>query len=290
MQNQSGWTDSQLDAVFDPPPFGGGVPYFPSDLTVTQSPSSFKAAYLHYHDDLEIGYCYSGSGVFLINDLVIPYQGPCASIIYKDLLHIAQSSPSQPSKWVFLNLDTVSFFEHDAGMLRCICPVPNFGKNYIITTRFPALLQHVHDFIEELREGKPHYMECARYLLLTALLEHARLNGFVQEDRSRQWPLRDISAAISYISNHYSEKITVGFLAQLCNMSAASLRRKFQTALNLSPLEYLHKVRITTAISMLALNSQSILEIGSQVGYNSPSSFNRQFLKITGKSPMKYRG
>lgn len=132
-------------------------------------------------------------------------------------------------------------------------------------------------------------MECAKYLLLSALIEHARQNKFTEEISTKQWLFQDIAAAISYISNHYDQQITVGFLARLCNMSTASLRRKFNQAFHLSPLDYLHQIRISTAISMLTLENKSILEICNKVGYNSPSSFNRQFLKITGKSPMKYR-
>lgn len=289
MQNQSNYLNKQLKAIYDPPEFEEGLPYFPSDVTSTQSPLSSEINFLHYHDDLEIGYCYSGSGVFIVNDLVIPYQSPCASIIYKNELHIAQSSMTQPSKWVFLNLDTCTFFNGNAEMLNCICAVPNFGLAHIITSESPVLLQYIYHFIEELRNKKSNYMECAKYLLLAALIEHGRQNRFAGTNHPKQWLLKDIAAAISYISNHYDQQMSVEFLAKLCCMSTASLRRKFKLALNIAPLDYLHQVRISNAISMLALENLSILEIGSKVGYNSPSSFNRQFLKITGKTPMKYR-
>lgn len=289
MQNQSNYFSKQLEAIYDPPKFEEGIPYFPSDVTTMQSPSSSGINFLHYHDDLEIGYCYRGAGVFIVNDLIIPYQSPCASIIYKNLLHIAQSSSTQPSEWIFLNIDTNAFFQGKSEMLNCICPVPNFGQAYIVTADSPVLLQHIHEFIEELRNKKPNYLECAKYILLSALIEHGRQNKFVEENRAKHWLLQDIAAAISYISNHYNQQITVEFLAKLCNMSTASLRRKFKMALNLSPLDYLHQVRIGTAVSMLTLENKSILEICNKVGYNSSSSFNRQFLKITGKSPMKYR-
>lgn len=289
MQNQSKYLTMQLDAIYDPPDFEEGVPYFPTDTTMTQFPTSSDINFLHYHGDLEIGYCYHGSGVFIVNDLIISYQSPCASIIYKDLLHIAQSSSSQPSEWTFLNLNTAAFFNGDPKMVNCICPVPNFGQAYIITPDSPVLLQHIYNFIEELRSKKPNYLECAKYILLAALIEHGRQNNFIEGNNPKQWLFKDIAVAISYISNHYDEQISVEFMAKLCNMSAATLRRKFEQALSLSPLDYLHEVRIRTAISMITLENKSILEICNRVGYNSQSSFNRQFLKITGQSPMKYR-
>jgi len=289
MQNQSKYLAMQLDAIYDPPDFEEGVPYFPTDTTMTQCPTSCGINFLHFHKDLEIGYCYQGSGVFIVNDLIIPYQSPCASIIYKNLLHIAQSSSSQPSEWTFLNIDTVALFSGDTKMINCICPIPNFGQAYIITSNTPVLLHSIYNFIEELRSKKANYLECAKYILLSALIEHGRQNKFIEENDHKQWLFKDIAAAMSYISNHYAEQISAGFLANLCNMSTATLRRKFKQALRISPLDYLHEVRIRTAISMITLENKSILEICNRVGYNSQSSFNRQFLKIAGQSPIKYR-
>lgn len=289
MQKQSYFLKKQLNAIYDPPRFENGLPYWPSDVTATQSPPSAEISFLHYHDDLEFGYCYSGSGVFIIDGLVIPYQSPCASIIYQKELHIARSNPAQPSEWVFLNLDTRAFFGGNPEMLNCICTAPNFGRAHIVTPESPVLLQYVYNFIEELRNKKKNYMECAKYLLLAALIEHGRQNRSPEIERPRQWLYQDIAAAITYISSHYDRSVSVEFLAKLCCMSTASLRRKFRLALNVSPLDYLHQVRIGNAISMLALDNFSIMEIGGRVGYNSPSSFNRQFLKITGKTPSEYR-
>lgn len=290
MQNQSLFLKKQLDEIYDPPQFEDGLPYYPKDMAATQCPPSSEVSFLHYHDDLEVGYCYEGSGVFIVNGMVIPYQSPCASLIYKNELHIARSSPEQQSRWVFVNLNTKAFFNENAEMLSCICPAPNFGKAHIITSESPILLQDIHQFIEELRNKESRYMECARALLLTALILHGRQNQFSETDvPSRQWMYQDIAAAITYISSNYGKPISVKFLAGLCCMSTASLRRKFQLALHVSPLDYLHQVRIGNAISMLTLENLSVMEIGSRVGYNSPSSFNRQFLKITGKTPTQYR-
>lgn len=289
MQNQSEYLKKQLNAIYDPPEFERGVPYFPSDATATQSPSSSEVSFLHYHNDVEIGYCYSGSGVFFVNNQVIPYQSPCASIIYKNELHIAQSNPVQPSQWVFLNFNTAAFFGGNPDMLNCVCAAPDFGKNHIVTPDSPALLQNIYNLIEELRRREPSYMDCAKYMLLTVLIEHGRQNGQQGSIHPKQWLYQDIAAAISYISAHYSEPISVEFLAKLCNMSTTALRRKFQLVLNVSPLDYLHRVRVSNAISMLTLGSLSVLEIGGRVGYNSPSSFNRQFRRITGKKPTQFR-
>ena len=87
----------------------------------------------------------------------------------------------------------------------------------------------------------------------------------------------------------YAEPCPIETLAQLCNMSVSTLRRKFYSALECAPSDYIHRVRIGAATVMLSAENKSILEICHQVGYMSLSSFNRQFRKLTGESPREMR-
>ena len=72
-------------------------------------------------------------------------------------------------------------------------------------------------------------------------------------------------------------------------MSPASFRRKFKEAMGITPLDYIHAVRIERACGMLRTGNLSILEISLAVGFESISSFNRQFMTIMGVSPNQYR-
>ena len=53
-------------------------------------------------------------------------------------------------------------------------------------------------------------------------------------------------------------------------------------------MEYLHKVRLTAACSLLQTGELPVLEAALAVGYNSLSSFHRQFRRIYGCSPTEY--
>ena len=72
-------------------------------------------------------------------------------------------------------------------------------------------------------------------------------------------------------------------------MSTSTLRRKFYSALGYAPSDYAHRVRIGAATAMLLAENMSVLDVCSQVGYMSLSSFNRQFRKLTGESPREMR-
>lgn len=62
-----------------------------------------RAPYLHYHN--ELGLCTEGSGIFFLEDQIIPFQAPCVSVIYSGQIHIAQTNPDHPARWYFLHVD-----------------------------------------------------------------------------------------------------------------------------------------------------------------------------------------
>ena len=99
----------------------------------------------------------------------------------------------------------------------------------------------------------------------------------------------EIKPALNYIRWNYAEHIYVDMLCELCHMSPANFRRKFKEAMGVTPLDYIHEVRIEKACAMLRTGNQSILDISAAVGFESISSFNRQFMTIMGVSPNQYR-
>jgi AraC-like DNA-binding protein len=101
--------------------------------------------------------------------------------------------------------------------------------------------------------------------------------------------LEDIIPALEYINRNYASDITVDMLAKICNTSRASLQRKFLNVTGLASIQYVHQLRIRRAEAMLHQNKASVVQISMGVGYNSLSSFNRNFLRINGVPPSVWR-
>lgn len=78
-------------------------------------------------------------------------------------------------------------------------------------------------------------------------------------------------------------------MAKRCRVSVPTLRRLFHGALGTAPLEYLLRLRIQMASSLLAATARPILEIAFDLGFETPSSFNRHFRRRTGLSPRDWR-
>ena len=78
-------------------------------------------------------------------------------------------------------------------------------------------------------------------------------------------------------------------VCQAIGVSARTLRRHFQADLDMSWGRYAHQSRLLSAMALLAQPEPSVLLVAQQVGFDSPSAFNRAFRHATGESPTSYR-
>ncbi|WP_227977878.1 helix-turn-helix domain-containing protein [Arenimonas daejeonensis] len=65
--------------------------------------------------------------------------------------------------------------------------------------------------------------------------------------------------------------------------------RRFQKATGLSPLEYVHTLRLEEAKQMLEAGEEAIEVVAEAVGYQDPGFFSRLFKRKVGLSPLHYR-
>ena len=95
--------------------------------------------------------------------------------------------------------------------------------------------------------------------------------------------------AISYIHEHYFEKISVDTLAKTANLSRSTFLRKFNEICKMSPSEYIINRRIQASEYMLLHTSDSIMNIAFKCGFYDAAHFSRIFTKKNGISPSEYR-
>ena len=94
---------------------------------------------------------------------------------------------------------------------------------------------------------------------------------------------------MDYIRDHYSEPLTVEEIGASAGIGIRECSRCFQRCIGTSPISYLTGYRIRAAARMLLETSQSVLEIGENCGFSSPSYFGKVFKEATGLTPKAYR-
>lgn len=92
-----------------------------------------------------------------------------------------------------------------------------------------------------------------------------------------------------YIMDHFTEKITLGEVADLAYMTPSSFSRYFKQRSNKTFSQLISELRIGQASKLLVEKDRSIREVCFQSGFRTLSNFNRQFKDIHGMSPTEYK-
>ena len=109
--------------------------------------------------------------------------------------------------------------------------------------------------------------------------------GSQEKDTSSNY----VQKVINYIRSHWREDLTVDDLSEMTAVSKYHLIREFKEAVGVTPYQYIIHMRVNYGQILLRTTNQSIRDISSQLGYDSPSYFAKQFKQIVGLTPLEYR-
>ena len=99
----------------------------------------------------------------------------------------------------------------------------------------------------------------------------------------------DIFPAIDYIKKNYASTIRVIDLARSCGMSESYFRRVFEKYMNMKPMDYVNFVRIQRGCALLRETDLTIALVSNKIGFESVSTFIRNFKKVIGCTPNKWK-
>jgi AraC-like DNA-binding protein len=97
------------------------------------------------------------------------------------------------------------------------------------------------------------------------------------------------AAAVEHIHRHYAEGLRQEDLAALAGLSLGQFERRMKKLFQLSPGQYVMKVRIQAAADALADSGRPIAAIADEVGFCDQAALNRHFKQVVGLSPAAYR-
>lgn len=99
-----------------------------------------------------------------------------------------------------------------------------------------------------------------------------------------------VKKAQTYIERNLHEKISVEQLSARFAVGRRNFDRRFIKATGNTPIEYLQRVKIESAKKALETSRKTINEVMYEVGYSDVKAFREVFRKITGLSPVEYKG
>ena len=92
----------------------------------------------------------------------------------------------------------------------------------------------------------------------------------------------------NYIDENYHENLNLDLLAQQFSINKFYLQKQFKKKLGLSPNEYLTRIRLEKAKTLLRTTNDTVTQIAQEVGYTA-SYFDNVFKKYESVTPHIYR-
>jgi transcriptional regulator GlxA family with amidase domain len=152
--------------------------------------------------------------------------------------------------------------------------------------------------------GGTSWLDLALYLIarsvgIEAAMQVARINlidwhqvgqqPYARLARTRQVDDAVIARCQTWIAEHYQEPNPVRNMMLLSGLAERTFKRRFQLATGMSPLEYVHTLRMEEAKQMLESGQQPIEAIANEVGYEDAGYFSRLFRRNVNLTPAQYR-
>ncbi len=96
-----------------------------------------------------------------------------------------------------------------------------------------------------------------------------------------------ITSAIHKIKANFRESIPVEKLADLAGMSVSGFHAHFKSITAMSPLQFQKNLRLIEARNLMLAGDLDATTTAYQVGYESPSQFNREYTRMFGNPPRR---
>jgi AraC-like DNA-binding protein len=98
-----------------------------------------------------------------------------------------------------------------------------------------------------------------------------------------------LGAVISLMSRHLDGAVSNKRLAEAAAMSVRAFERAFVAEYGMSPQRYLRRLRLQSASRRLVATREGLAEIAAGLGFADQSHFTREFRRLTGTTPGRYR-
>jgi AraC-like DNA-binding protein len=93
--------------------------------------------------------------------------------------------------------------------------------------------------------------------------------------------------AIAWLRDNYRKPLRLEELAEVARMGMSTLHHHFRALTAMSPLQYQKQLRLVAARERMLIEGLDAASAAFEVGYESPSQFNREYKRFFGQPPMR---
>lgn len=242
----------------------------------------------HHHDFLEI-YCLSqGSCNYFIDNRIYSLIPHDILFIQNGAIHNAVYPPDKPHKRILIS------FSEDY-----IAPSLREDAAKIFKRHFyrPPDCDFTEDIFKKLYSEYIDGGNISQALIccyLTELFAHIARNAPSDAENDILNKSNDsvniaVSDAARFITENYSQNITLAMLADMAGYSESYFSRLFKTSTGFGYKDFIQTVRLKAAKELLSEGNDSVCGIAFKCGFSDSNYFSSVFKRSVGMSPLKYR-
>ncbi len=255
----------------------------------------------HIHDDIELIYATSGSFAVFLNGTRHNFLTGDLLIINAHEIHRIETLDDGLNSYIVLKFSPELIYNAEQSIfeIKYILPfiLSNATRQKIISAPFlseSCIESAMHEAVTEYINRDYGFeiaikMNICRIFLWILRFWHKNGVNLNIDSASQENYNGRMAKVFSYISENYTQNITVAQMAELCSMSYSYFSKVFKQITGRSFNDYVNYIRLREAERLLATTEMSVTEIAYNTGFSSSSYFVSKFREHKCTTPKKYR-
>ena len=250
----------------------------------------------HYHPEYELHLTGAGRGVMMVGDHLGEFEPGCLVLTGPNVPHnwVSAIAPGEVLRgrdvlvqftqgWA----DRVTGLCPELGALRQLFEDAAWGVEFTGATARAG---------QALLAGIGPARGAERVILFLRLMDRLARDPADRRRLSRLAPNAapadlppELDRAMRFIMERHAEPLSLAGVARHCGLAPQAFSRLFKRQTGHTFARYIVLARVYAACLLLTQGHQPITDICFEVGFNSIANFNRQFVKICGRTPSDWR-
>lgn len=270
-----------------------GTPFFPLHVYSKVRDRDYNVGY-HWHEELEFIFVEDGVMEVILNSKVVEVtKGQFIFINSGDLHQVTSTGPSIHHAIVF-HPQILNFDYPDKSQTSIISPITNGYFRFPLFTQIEGqfkkyIADRLINIISKYKTESEISALSIKILLLEIILGLFERKLFSELQTNVKEKQENIKKVLTYIQDHYFNKILLEDLAYLLNMNKNYFSKYFHEAVGKTPITYINEYRCEKAAELLKSSDLKVLDISFMVGFENFSYFIRKFKENKRYSPIQYR-
>ena len=233
----------------------------------------------NWHDNLEIQICTEGSGAVLLDGKTFPFNKNDIVVVNSNVIHYTGTDSNLTYCCLILSNVFCRQVDIDPSVL-IFEPIIKSPALADMLTQLRSIYLNLNTTCRKAKLNK------TVLKILIELAEHHTIEKAVKTANSKKY--ETVKAAISYIRDHYSQKITLDEIAKAVLCDKYALCREFKKLTGQTVVENLNNYRSIKAIDYLS-EGYTVAQTASFCGFDNLSFFTKTFKRYIGKIPSEYK-